>query len=452
MSFVQIEKYRNKASTPLAMLRQTCQVPGADSPTGATIVSAFTDPVIIEQLLNEMKNGKPRKKKVKFCLDFGASCYHRDDKVTEQLDALAERLKKSFHKESGIFLINLGRFLHSKVFVLHTNNGDRISVGSLNFTMRAFFTNEEVLTNITDVDEIASIQKYIAGLITSERCRKVPFEPTLTTGSIVSCREWLLQGAFFFEDRVRSPYNFKLGLPRKLLRQPALIIPGAQAEVPDNISLMRLLRIPESKLSLAWKRYCIPTCYGHWCPIQLSNLARDSIQKAVEAKQKEKIEPVLKNEHELITKFHVLFEKIEKNIQKFNKANNTKHAWNKNRTISRLEKWIPRIVTRLKDKKNLYRLLAGVNETIVPDFWTGDEVALREFEESFCSHLVLELSKYRVQNWVALWLRDEFEFHSDQSLGSDWDGSWENEDAWLEWLYNQATDPFEDLPNTWFEE
>lgn len=438
--------------SPLTILRQTWRLKKASNLNGITIVSAFTDPVIIGQVLDELNTEGPEKKIVKVCLDFGASGYHRDEEVTGQLDALAARLTKGFHENSGIFLIKLGRFLHSKVLVLHTKNGDRVSIGSLNFTRRAFFTNEEVLTNITDVDDVASVQKYIADLFGSERCRKVPFERALPNEAVNSCRKWLLRGALFFEDRVTSPYNFKLGLPQELLRQPALIIPDAKAEVPDNISLMQLLGIPDTKLSLAWKRYCVPTCYGHWCPSQLATLARDSIQEAIAKKQKAKIEPVLQNEGTLTKKFYTLFNEIEKNINKFNRTNNTRYVWSKKQTITRLEKWIPRIVKKLKDKDNLYQLLAGVNETIVPDFWAGDEIALREFEESFCSHIVLELSKSRVQNWAVLWLRDIFfKFESHQSLGIGWDDSWDNEEVWLEWLRRQASDPFEELPNIWRE-
>ena len=320
MPFIQVDQYRKNASSPLEMLHQTWRLQTDCNLNGITIVSAFTDPVIIEQVLDELKAEAPKKKMVKICLDFGASGYHRDEEVTDQLNLLAAKLTKGFHKDSGIFLINLGRFLHSKILVLHTKNGDKVSVGSLNFTRRAFFVNEEIFANITDVADIASVQKYIAELFGNERCRKLPFDGALTN-EINSCREWMLRGALFFEDRVTSPYNFKLNLPQKLLRQPALIIPGAQAEVPDNISLMRLLGIPDTKLSLSWKRYCVPTCYGYWCPSQLATLARESIQKAVAKKQKAKIVPVLQNEGTLNKKFHALFDKIDKNIKKYNKKN-----------------------------------------------------------------------------------------------------------------------------------
>ncbi len=112
--------------------------------------------------------------------------------------------------------------------------------------------------------------------------------------------------------------------------------------------------------------------------------------------------------------------------------------------IDRLYKWIPRLIEKLKDENNLSRLLAGVTDTVVPDFWAGDEIALREFEQSFCSHIVLELSKSRIQNWVAQWLR-EFEFPED----INWEDFWDDEEAWLEWLHGQSTDPFKELPTTW---
>ena len=147
-----------------------------------------------------------------------------------------------------------------------------------------------------------------------------------------------------------------------------------------------------------------------------------------------------------------IFNKIEENIQEFNNSNNTRYNWDKRQAITRLNRWIPRIVEKLKDKKNLFRLLVGVNETIVPDFWAGDEIALSEFEESFCSHIVLELSKSHVKNWVAQWLRDEFEFGGSLNLEINWDRYWDNDDEWLNWLRNQAADPFEKLPDNWLKD
>jgi len=420
--------------------------------TGITVVSAFTDPDMIEQILNELRRDSPKKKTIRIFLDYGASGYHRDEDATDKLDRIGSTLSDSFHKNSGIFLINLGRFLHSKIFMLHTKIGEKVSLGSLNLTRRGFFSNEEILIHISRSSDITAIKKYISVLADNGGCRQVPFQESKKAQSS-SYRDWLLRGSLFFEDKATSPYNFKLMLPKKLLRQPAMIIPGAEAEVPDNISLLKILRIPLNKRdSLRWKMYCVPTCYGYWCPIQLSSLARDSIETATTKRLDTRIEPILSEKENLKKRFLKLFDKIEKNILKYNKSNHTRHKWNRHRAEVRLDKWISRVVEKLKNEQNRFRLLAGVDETVMPDLWTGDEIALREFEQSFCIHVVFELSKSRVKNWVALWLRDEMEYPGASSLQTDWDGSWDDEEAWLMWLRAQDADPFEMLPDVRLEE
>jgi len=82
----------------------------------------------------------------------------------------------------------------------------------------------------------------------------------------------------------------------------------------------------------------------------------------------------------------------------------------------------------------------------------GDEIALRDFEETFCAHIVIELSKSRVQNWVAQWLRnwqEYFEFGKGLALQERWEESWDDEDAWCEWLHCCSSDPFAELPDQW---
>jgi hypothetical protein len=446
MSFIKIADYRQTTSSPLAILQQTWRLEADQKIKGITVVSAFTDPIIIKQLLNEIDVKRPPKKLIRILLDFGQSRYNIDKEITKQLNLLSNKLRKDFHKNSGIFLIKLGRFLHSKIIILHSQDGDKVSIGSLNFTTRAFLSNEEVLININTKKEILDANEYIDKLIADNQRLKIPFKKL--TEEFGSYREWLMHGVLFYEDKDASPFNFKLGIPPELLKQPSFIIPNADAEVADNLSVMQLLGIPREKQVLPFKKYCIHTCYGYWCPSQLIDIARAKIKETVITKTKSKIEPILDNTDNFIKIVHTHINEIEERIIKFNSENKTEYRWDKQGTINRIDKRIPRILEKLKDDDNLFRLLAGVYETTVPDLWAGDEIALREFEESFCSHIVLELSKTRVQNWLAQWLR-EFEFSDLIRLGTDWDSFWDDEEAWLEWLPSQSTDPFKELPKAW---
>lgn len=454
MAFRQISSLRKGGLSPLAMIRQIFQCETLTGLTGITIVSAYTDPDIIKILLDELQGQFDSRFQVRVLLDMGASGYNRDkDIVTVELDKLAERLRADFSGESGIFLVNLGRLMHSKLILLHYGKEDRVSLGSLNFTRRGFFVNEEIQAHLEHKKDVKDVLEYVTSIIKDEqRCRQLPFSQHVKEDTVLSAREWLLKGRLFFEDKAANPYNFKLGLPKKLLKQRAFVIPGVDAEVPDNISILSLLKIPRAKQEGGWKTYCIATCYGYWCPAQLVEQAQDHIKKALATKQESRIEKILQNSRQLEKKFLATFTKIEMNIEQLNKKNRTRFRWDKAGAVKRLEKWLPRVLDRLADPRNMKRLLAGVNDTVVPDLWASDEIALRDFEETFCAHIVIELSKTRVKNRVALWLRDwqdHFEFENELALKEMWEESWDNDKAWLEWLRSCSSDPFAELPSQW---
>lgn len=450
MGFRQISSLRKECSSPLAMIKQIFQCETLSGLTGITIVSAYTDPVIIDELLDELQGMFDSRFQVRVLLDMGASGYRRDELITNRLEGLAERLRESFNSDSGIFLVNLGRLMHSKAILLHCGKNDRASLGSLNFTKRGFFVNEEIQAHLEHEKDVKEVLKYVTSIIKDKkRCMQLPFFQHVKEDTVISAREWLLRGRLFFEDKAANPFNFKLGLPKKLLKQPAFVIPGAEAEVPDNISILSLLKIPRAKQAVGWKTYCIPTCYGYWCPAQLVEQALEDIKKSVATKRESKVEKILQNSGQLKKKFLTTFDKIEKNIERLNKNNRTRFRWDKGGAVKRLEKWLPRVLNRLADPRNMERLLAGVDDTVVPDLWAGDEIALRDFEETFCAHIVIELSKLKVKNSVALWLRDYFEFGNGLALQERWEESWDDEEAWLEWLHSSVSDPFVELPSQW---
>ncbi len=452
MAFSQISKLRKSGLTSLGMIKLIFQCNSLSGLTGITIVSAYTDPVIIGELLDELQGMFDSRFRVRVLLDMGASGYHRDNIITDSLEKLAEQLREDFGKESGIFVVNLGRLMHSKVILLHFGKENRISLGSLNFTRRGFFVNEEIQAHLEREKDVEDVLEYVALIFRDKRCRQLPFSQHIKEDTVSSTREWLLRGRLFFEDKAANPYNFKLGLPKKLLKQPAFVIPGAEAEVSDNISILSLLKIPRAKQAGGWKTYCIATCYGYWCPAQLVKRTQEHIKEAVATKRESKVEKVLQNSRQLEKKFFATFNKIEKNIDQLNKKNRTRFRWDKDGALKRLKKWLPRVLVRLADPRNMERLLAGVDDSVVPDLWSGDEIALRDFEETFCAHIVIELSKSRVQNWVAQWLRDgqeHFEFGNGLALQERWEESWDDEDAWHEWLHCCISDPFAELPDQW---
>jgi len=227
------------------------------------------------------------------------------------------------------------------------------------------------------------------------------------------------------------------------------VIPGAEAEVADNISIRTLLDIPNARVASGWKKFCIATCYGYWCPAQLEKEAKKRIESAVVARRETVVDTILRNAPLLRDRFHTTFDQIEKNVRRWNKENGTRFSWDKKATKERLDRWLPRVLGKLADPRNVDRLLAGVDEAVVPDLWAGDQIAVRDFEESLCAHIVIEMAKTKVTNNAVLWLRDWYEFPEGLDLEKTWDESWDDEDAWLAWLHRCTEDPFADLPDEW---
>lgn len=368
-------------------------------------------------------------------LDYGASGYNRDEKTTDQLDELAREISRKFKNGSGIYLARLGRFLHSKLLLAETS-GQQIlgAVGSLNFTRRGFLDNEEVMYAVRNP---TSIQKYFKGIL--EGSRKIPLDMKFVQADTASYREWMLAGSIFYEDRESNPFNFKLGIPEELRAQNSNVIPGEKAQTSDYYPLTKLLGISSSRKQ-SWKKFCISTCYGCWCPKQLVEKAREEIAKGADQDAVKRIKPILDSEKILRQRYVELFDKIEGNIKKLG---NGSKQWDRDKTQKKLEKWLSRVIKKLKDESVLRRLLSGVSgPVVVPNFWASDNLAAQEFEQSFCDHIVIEVSKKSKFNRIAQCL-NEIEYSSFPSFDTDdWEQAWFDESKWLEWLHQQNSDPF----------
>jgi phosphatidylserine/phosphatidylglycerophosphate/cardiolipin synthase-like enzyme len=435
---------QRNSNTPLQIMRRAWNMSDDEKIIQIMIVSAFTDVKAIRKLINELRSEKTQN--IILLLDYGASGYHRDREATEELNKLSILVKKHFSPDSGLFLIQIGRFLHSKIIFLKTNKGkDLASVGSLNFTFRGLHSNEEIIYNVKNPK---SVIKYTEKL--KRYATKIPFDGRK---SQVACtyRDWMLQGAMFYEDKDSNPFNFKLNLPEDI-RQQANEIVGLPAETPDNLTVFYVLNIPKNKTKMGWKKFCISTCYGHWCPKQLLVETTKSINNKIESTVQKRIKPILDDKEKLKNKYLKKFDFIEERIDKFNKVHGTNYEWDKNNAIKRIDNWIEKTLKKLQNEDQLKRLVAGVSgPVVVPDFWSGDLLALKDFEQSFCEHMIIELSKKSVQNWIAQWFRDYFEFPENHPLGQDWDEAWSDEDNWWSWLTKQDQDPFEKLPGEWLD-
>lgn len=397
------------------------------------IISAYTDLEWIDKLIQEFERGSI----FQCILDYGASGYNRDQRATEKLKELADKIYNKFDASSGIYLARVGKFLHSKLLIAKTSKKrDLAAVGSLNFTQRGFLRNEEIMYAGGATKSILAYYKEIL-----QKTRKLPLNEEFIQCDATTYRDWMLAGSIFFEDKESSPFNFKLGLPEDVLLSASNIHSKLEAKTSDNVSILKMLEIETNEKSLGWKKYCVNTCYGYWCPKQWTGEVIKNIDNSVKSKRS-KITSILSEDGEARLKnaYIILFDEVEKKTRQLG------HKWDKNKAIKRLDVWLNRLIQKLNDKNNQRRLLAGVGgPAVVPDLWTGDELALQEFEQSFCGHIVIEVSKKRRVNEIAKRLY-EFDytnfapFHSD-----DREDVWYDEDKWLEWLRQQSKDPFEEV-------
>lgn len=431
MSLIAISEIRRSGDTPYKLIRRLWGLERSEKITSLRIISAYTDLKWIEKLIEEFG----RNRKFQCILDYGASGYNRDQKTTEKLNELANTISSNFDASSGIYLARVGKFLHSKLLVARTSEERNLgAIGSLNFTRRGFLGNEEIMYAVKAPKSIPAYYKKIF-----QNAGKIPLNEEFIHRNTVTYREWMLSGSIFFEDKESSPFNFKLGLPEEVLSSVSSIHSILEAKTSDNVSILKMLNIETNGKSPGWKKYCVNTCYGHWCPKQLTGEAIKNIDDSVKSKR-DKLNSILSEDGKVKLKnsYISLFDEVESTTRELG------HEWDKAKAIGRLDAWLTRVIKKLNNENNQTRLLAGVGgPAVVPDLWTGDELALQEFEQSFCSHIVIEVSKKRRVNKIARWLYD-FDY-SDFSpfYSDDWEDVWYDEDKWLEWLHQQSNDPFE---------
>lgn len=434
MSLIAVSQIRKKSDTPYKTVRRILGLDRSEGITRIRIISAYTDLDWIEKVIAEFKG-----RKFECILDYGASGYNRHQQTTIRLNELAYKVSNKFENGSGIYLARMGKFLHSKLMIARTSQKRNLgAVGSLNFTRRGFLDNEEIMYVVKDP---ASILEYSKDVF--QYAKKIPLGEEFVQRNTTTYRDWMLAGSIFFEDKESSPFTFKLGLPEDVLSSVSDVHSILEAKTSDNVSILKMLGIETNGKSLGWKQYCINTCYGHWCPKQCTGEVIKNIDDSVKSKR-EKLSPVFSRNgtNNLKKSYIALFDEVERSTK------NLGQKWEKDKAIKRLDSWITRIVKKLNDENNQRRLLAGVGgPAVVPDLWTGDELALQEFEQSFCSHLVIELSKKRIVNKISqfLWNSDfnEPPLQYKPFASHGWEDVWYDEDEWLEWLHQQSMDPFE---------
>lgn len=286
--------------------------------TKCVIVSAFTDIEWIKKIVDILDEKASKKGSlVQFFLDRGASKY-RLNKIV--LDNLSTRIKNSFGKDSGIYLISCSSLFHSKLFYFESLTNIKLAIGSINFTQKAFENNEEIAL-IEDYRKppiirsrsrkkskrkrehkpafIEPVQKYISCL--SKQSTLIPYNFGCNYQTL---RNRLLDGYLYRRTNEIDPFIFHLNLSKEILKRLSergkkdnsnfQSVDKYLKDLKENsISIKKLLGHIENDASSTLtkkeraklKKYSIESSYGFWVPREYNKIVNDSLKNSTQNKR-----------------------------------------------------------------------------------------------------------------------------------------------------------------------
>lgn len=393
-----------------------------------TIVSAFTDIEFIKKAKRRFKrNQDGRGKKVcsgqfSIYLDASASRYFSSPDIKKSLDSIAKDIENSFNENSGIFLVNCAALFHSKFIISESTTHKKITLGSINFTNRAFEQNEEIALSFywkkkegshrNEEDLKNNLEKYVSSL----KCEKIPSNKQ--TNETFSVRSQLIKGFLYYELKEQNPLRFPLGLPDDYLkhlnkkRNNGNDIP-LDVKTSNAITLEGLLDELEIKTSFFdaekntrrnWRSYAMETCFGYWVPYGYKDAVEkdlSTVKKTKEKKLEELFNDVSNQKKYILNRFSDKLTWIINNRKEYRRENQRESKeWlldNCTSTFNIGEKWLNGILERINKETKKYkdfreRLCKGVGATHVPNVWNDDYASAEDFEKSLIESIKYYLS------------------------------------------------------------
>lgn len=393
----------------ISQLDDLFHVPGAVRKIIA--ISAYVDIESIGQLISFLSGCADSRGKasLQIFIDKSSSRFFSDRKTRDELEEKQNLILDLFSDDSGIFLVQFGKLFHSKIYLIEGNRKGKIILGSMNLTQKGINDNEEILLfDDFNVDGRGSanrlsnwVKKYSEKLKTkSTRADKN------VGGNYPSCmRQFLLNGAIYYELKEQNPFRFKLSLPENIVKQQADIDRLLESSITDTISLETLISTPTPAGGLGkklpdfgnarayWKKYCVETCYGYWNPDLWNDKLASTLKNRIEVKKPyyDEITKILKtNTAEIKFSFIQLCKRIQIYLSnskisdwKYGNLDKTKEAW---------DKWYKNLLLKLENEEFYNRLISGISSVPSPDVWS-DPLSSAEFEESFYESIIYHWSK-----------------------------------------------------------
>jgi hypothetical protein len=302
----------------------------------------------------------------------------------------------------------------------------------MNFTQAGIDGNEEIIL-VDDINVNGKMAKWLKKYVVKLEERSAKVDCNFSGKFPSSIRQLLLDGSIYYELKEQNPFMFKLHLPEEISAQQANIDSMLEANVADSISLKSFmlyekpnglgLGLPEVGDSKSrWKKYCIETCYGYWCP----SCFVDELETAID-KRKQKRRPhfdemknILRTNEaglrscfmELGARINSYFEKNEAIFWKYSDKEKAEIAWSN---------WIELLKEKVNNEKLFGRIISGISSVPTPDVWS-DPLSSAEFEKTFFESLLYHWSKEYsrdTSNVVASAISFELNIDSDKKESLD---------------------------------
>lgn len=331
----------------------------------------------------------------------------------------------------NFYAMNTGALFHSKAMLIETNAGTWSAVGSLNFTTRAFSSNEEIL--FTAHEDFTASGKYRG--VAKEIGDYVVFLRTINNDSCsidqwnaaddivvaTDLRGFMLNGCLWYETPESGLFLVNLQLPDEVRKMSRIsTIPFLDSKLSSTVSLESVLikagllkRLVNSKgsgtsplessdldESTYWKRnLCVQTCYGLWSPHAWKNEVKSRAHRLGVEKQLRlddfcaMLEQHKENSavHDaLVGAVDQIWTSIAEQVPLLQNSSLIPTSEKRERM---LRDALTRVKSRLSDGRYRGRFVNGVDSVEVPDLWSLNAAEHAEFEESFLDNLLYQMRR-----------------------------------------------------------
>lgn len=331
----------------------------------------------------------------------------------------------------NFYAMNTGALFHSKAMLIETNASTWSAVGSLNFTTRAFSSNEEILftahEDFTASGKYRGVAKelgdYIVFLRTQNNTSRSINEWNAVDDIVAASdlRGFMLNGCLWYETPESGLFLVNLQLPDEVRKTSQIsTIPFLDSKLSSTVSLESVLTkagllkrlvntqvfetasVPTYDLDEGtyWKRnLCVQTCYGLWSPDSWKNeVATRAHRLGVDKQSRLDDFCAMLEDHRdsnaiedaLLGAVDQIWTSIVEQAPHLKQSSLIPTSEKRQRM---LRDALVRVKTRINDTRYRDRFVNSVDCVEVPDLWSLNAAEHEEFEESFLENLLYQMRR-----------------------------------------------------------